>query len=304
MDQTSTTPAAPAPTGARRTRRRWLVAGGAVLVVLVAVVVVWRLAGGGDLQRIAGAADATLAAESAGVAVVVTVEGVPILGPFTLTVAEGELDLAEQQAHLRREVPNVSGIPLINRLLPEAVEILHDGTQAYVRLPVGGDPAWVRLGEAVEGSDGPAVAAPGLTNPAAALALLRVLDGVPEVLGEEVVRGQDSTSFRVVVDLDRAADLLSGRAEDVARGLRRLRGRNNLPMVVWLDDDDRVTRLRYAVEPDLGGQSVTMVTDLELFDFGTPVDIRAPSPDELVTLPTEQLQALDPFAWLQRLLDL
>lgn len=302
MDQTSTTTAAPTA-GARRTRRRWLVAGGVVLVVLVAVVAIWRLAGGGDLQRIAGAADATLAAESARVAVVATVEGVPILGPFTLTVAEGELDLADQQAHLRRAVPDVSGIPFLNRLLPEAVEILHDGTQAYLRLPIDGDQAWVRLGETAEGAQGPAIAAPGLTNPAAALALLRVLDGLPEVLGEEAVRGQDSTRFRVVVDLDRAAEVLSGRAEDVARGLRRLRGRNDLPMHVWLDDDDRVTRLRYAVQPELAGQRVTVVTDLELFDFGTPVDIRAPSADELVTLPTERLRTLDPFAWLRALLD-
>lgn len=303
MDQQSTTIAA-AATGPRRTRRRWLIAVGAILVVLVAVVVIWRLAGGGDLQRIAGAADATLAAGSARVAVVATVEGVPILGPFTLTVAQGELDLAEQQAHLRREVPDVSRIPVLNQLLPEAVEILHDGTQAYLRLPVGGEQAWVRLGETVEDSDGPAIAAPGLTNPAAALALLRVLDGVPEVLGEEVIRGQESTRFRVVVDLERAAEVLSGRAEDVAKGLRRLRGRNDLPMLVWLDGDDRVTRLRYAVRPELAGQSVTVITDLELFDFGAPVDIRAPSADELVTLPADRLRAVDPFTWLRELLGL
>lgn len=302
MDELSTTTSEPAagPTTSRR-RRRWLIAGGAALLVLVVAVVAWRLVGGGDLQRLAGAADATVAAGTARVAVVTAVEGVPIVGPFTLTVAEGEVDFAEQRAHLRREVPGLSGVPLLNRLLPEPVEILHDGGDSYLRLPVGTETAWVRLGEpgAAGGLDS---AAPGLTHPAAALGLLRVLDGLPEVRGQDVVRGQESTHFRVVVDLDRAADTLAGRAEDAARGLRRLRGRNDLPLDVWLDSADRVTRLRYVLEPELAGTTITVVTDLELFDFETAVDIRAPTPDELVTLPSDQLRALDPLTWLRGLL--
>lgn len=286
----------------RGRRRRWGLAAGVGLVALIAFVVVWRLVGGGDLQRLAGAADATIAAGTARVAVVGTVEGVPLVGPFTLTVAEGEVDLAGQRARLLRQVPGVSSVPLLDRLLPEPVEILHDRGASYLRLPIGAERAWVRLGEPEDLTEHPDLVGPGLANPAAALGLLRALEGLPRVDGPDVVRGQASTRFRVTVDLERAANVLSGRARDVALGLRRIRGRNDLSLDVWLDDADRVTRLRYRVEPELGGARISLTTDLELFDFGIPVAIRAPAADALVSLPTGRVRDLDPLRWLRGLL--
>ncbi|HVM15805.1 MAG TPA: hypothetical protein VM287_15935 [Egibacteraceae bacterium] len=289
----------------RNSRRVWAIAGAVILGLLLVAFIVWRLVGGGDLQRLAGAPDATIAAGTARVAVVATVEDVPIVERFTLTVAEGEAELAEQRAHLRREMPGLGNIPLLNRLLPEAVELLHDGRDTYVRLPVDGQRSWVRLSEAEnDAAAGPGTTAPGLTNPVAALALLHVLDGMPEVRGQETVRGQPSTRFRVLVDLDRAVDALSGRARDVAVALRQLRGSNRLPMDVWLDADDRVTRLRYMVRPELRGVGpITVTSDLELYDFGTDVDIRTPSPAEIVQVPADRLRGLDLLDWLRDLLD-
>lgn len=290
--------------GRRRRGRGWAIVGAVVAVVLLVAFVVWRLVGGGDLQRLAGAPDATIAAGTARVAVVATVEDVPIVDQFTLTVAEGEADLAEQRAHLRREMGGLGSIPLVNRLLPEAVEMIHDGRDTYLRLPVDGERSWVRLSDADnDAAAGPGATAPGLTNPAAALALLHVLDGMPEVRGEETVRGQPSTRFRVLIDLDRAIEGLSGRAQDVARALRQLRGSNRLPMDVWLDDDDRVTRLRYAVRPELPTIGpLTITSDLELYDFGTPVDIQTPAPGEIVDVPAAQLRELDLLGRLRNLL--
>lgn len=308
MDGASTSPpertGVVAPVAGRARRRRWLLAGGLALVVLLAALAAWRLAGGGDLQRLAGAPDATVAARTAQVAIVATVEGVPVVSPFTLSVADGAVDLGAHRARLRREIPGASAVPLLDRLLPEPVEILHDGGDSYLRLPVGGDRPWIRLDEQDDAGAGPGFGTPSLTNPAAALGLLRALEGMPEVVGEETVRDQPSTRFRVHVDLDRAADALSGRAEDVARGLRRLRGRNDLPLDVWLDADDRVTRLRYAVEPEVPGLSrITVVTDLELYDFGSAVDIEPPDPEEIGTVPAERIRDLDAFAWLRALLE-
>lgn len=304
MGAASTTTAATVTDPRRTRRRRWLVAGGLVVLVLATLFLVWRLTGGGDLQRLSRAPDATVAAGTARTAVSGTVEGIALVGPFALTVAEGELDLLRQQAHLRRDVPAVSGVPLLGRLLPEPVEILHDGRDSYLRLPLGGQRAWVRLGTSDDPLSGPDSPAPGLTNPAAALGLLRALEGMPQALGEERVRDQPSTRFRVVVDLERAAAALSGRAEDLARGLSRLRGRNDLPLEVWLDDSDRVTRLRYVFEPQLGGRSdITVTTDLELWDFGVTVDIRAPAEDELVALPGDLVRDLDPLAVLREFLN-
>lgn len=304
MDEESTTTVEPETEQPRSGRRGWLIAGGVVLVLLLIALVVWRLLGGGDLQRLAGAPEATLSAGTARVAVVATVTDVPIVERFTLTVAEGKADLADQRAHLRREMPGFAQIPLLNRLLPEAVELLHDGRDTYLRLPVEGERAWVRLSEAQDDAAvGPGTSAPGLTNPAAALALLHVLDGKPQVREDETVRGQPSTRFRVLIDLDRAVDGLSGRSEDVARALRQMRGSNRLPMDVWLDDEDRVTRLRYAVRPELSGLGkITITSDLELYDFGTEVDIRTPSPAEIVDVPADRIRDLDLLGWLQSLL--
>ncbi|HVM00943.1 MAG TPA: hypothetical protein VM324_16760 [Egibacteraceae bacterium] len=300
---TALEPGAGAATRGRR-RRRLVVAGVVALVVVAVAFAAWRLVGGGDLRRLAAAPDATIAARTAHVAVAGTVEGVPVVGPFTLAVAEGEVDFAAQRALLRREVPGAS-VPLLRRLLPEPVQLLHDRGDTYVRLPVGGREAWVRVGDADDPA-GPGTAAPGLTNPVAALGLLRALEGMPEALGEESVRGQPSTRFRVTVDLDRAAEALSGWAEDVARGLRRLRGRGDLPLDVWLDAGNRVTRLRYTIQPDralTGGIGVTLVTDVELHAFGAGVDIVAPRADELVTVPAGRLRELDPFARLGELFE-
>lgn len=308
MDDASTTPPdrtlVAAPVAGRVPRRRWLVAGGAAVVVLLALVAAWRLTGGGDLQRLAGAPDATVAARTAQVAIIATVEGVPVVSPFTLSVADGAVDFEAHRARLRRDIPGASVVPLLDRVLPAPVEIVHDGGDSYLRLPTGGDRPWIRLDEQDDAGAGPDIGTPSLTNPAAALGLLRALEGMPEVLGEETVRDQPSTHFRVHVDLDRAADALSGRAEDVARGLRRLRGRNDLPLDVWLDADDRVTRLRYAVEPEIPGLSrITVVTDLELSDFGTAVEIEPPAADEIGRVPAERLRDLDAFTWLRALLE-
>lgn len=297
--------APPAPAGAPAARgrgRRWaLVAGAVALVLLVAALVAWRVLGGPHLQRLAEAPEATLAAGSSRVAIAVEVEGVPLLGPFTLAVAEGELDLKDQRARLERALPGVSAVPLLDRLLPEPVELVHDGAAAYLRLPIEGEHAWVRLA-GTDSTEGPGATGPGLSNPAAALGLLRALEGLPEEAGHETVRGQPSTRYRVVVDLDEASDVLSGRAADAAEALRRLRGRSELPLGVWLDDDGRVTRLRYAVEPELPSvPRVTLTTDVELFDFGLPVDIRPPDPADVVEVDFTDLPVLDPLAWLREL---
>lgn len=285
---------------ARRGLRRWLLAGGLITLVTVVVLVGWRLVGGGDLERVARAPDATTRAGTARVAVDVTVEGVPVVGPFTLVVAEGEVDFTAQEARLRREVPGAAAIPLLDEL-SEPMELLHDGGVSYLRLPLRGEQAWMVVGEPGDPAGGGQLT-PGLSNPAAALALLRVLEGMPEPLAEELVRGQPSTRFRVQVDLRRAADALSGRAADVAQSLRRLRGRDDLPIDVWIDEADRVTRLRYAVEPEVAGTRITVVSDLELWDFGTPVDITAPTPAELVPAPADVLRRVDPLGLLRGLL--
>lgn len=285
---------------ARGGLRRWLLAGGVITLVAVVVLAGWRLVGGGDLERVARAPDATTRAGTARVAVDVTVEGVPVVGPFTLVVAEGEVDFTEQEARLRREVPGAAAIPLLDEL-SEPMELLHDGGVSYLRLPLRGEQAWMVVGEPGDPAGGGQLT-PGLSNPAAALALLRVLEGMPEPLGEELVRGQPSTRFRVQVDLRRAADALSGRAAAVAQGLRRLRGRDDLPIDVWIDEADRVTRLRYAVEPEVAGTRITVVSDLELWDFGTPVDITAPTPAELVPAPADVLRRVDPLGLLRALL--
>jgi hypothetical protein len=120
-------------------------------------------------------------------------------------------------------------------------------------------------------------------------------DGVEEV-GQEEVRGEGTTHYRVEIDLRivkeklRDADMSDDARAFMEKGLRQFR-EETMPAEVWVDDDGRVRRqdLEMALRSPAGG--IDMDLRMEYFDFGVEVDVEKPPAGEVFDL--ELLAALD-----------
>ena len=174
----------------------------------------------------------------------------------------------------------------------QATAVFVDST-VYYRLPVGalgGDKRWIQLelqnvadasgldfGPLVQGSQ---------ADPTQYLLWLGALGPGITKIGEEEVRGVPTSRYRAAVDLN----LLEGQAPpgkeaEWAAYVQTLRDRLGLafiPVEVWVDDEGLIRRFNH--EYGFSAEGTTAVVTTELFDFGIPVNVQAPSPDEVVTL--------------------
>ncbi|MFO8074856.1 MAG: hypothetical protein R6T85_01910 [Egibacteraceae bacterium] len=298
-------PGAATTPGARRPRARaWAIAAGAVAALAaIAVVVVLVLDTPG--ARLARAVETTLDAGSARVSVTGTAADVPVLGDVRLSVADGELDFDAEAARLEREVPFLDGLPIPGLGDVGVVELVFVEEQAWLRAPVDLDRGWVRLtGEPGPDERDPAATGPGVANPLAVVGLLRAVETAPEEVGEEVLDGTATTRYRVEVDLDAVGAQLGEESDDLIAALRRIHPDGQLPVDVWIDDEDYLRRIDYEGVVDLAGLAeVRLGTTIELEDFGVPVEITAPEADAELDPSLDALGDLDPLGWLEELLE-
>jgi hypothetical protein len=171
-----------------------------------------------------------------------------------------------------------------------SIETVFDGQVSYLRsdlfgpLPDGVE--WVRLdAQAVaESQTGVDISQLATTdqNPTDALGALEAVadDGVEEV-GEDDVRGVEATHYRATVDLLAAIEEAEAVTDREAfEHLADVYGDDPAEIDVWIDDDGRV--VRQATSFEVAGSELT--TTIELYDFGTDVDVEVPSESESVDL--------------------
>lgn len=230
--------------------------------------------GGGDPQgRLRDAAGATRDAGTARLAVTVTT------GPTTSFSAEGTVDLAAGRGTLTLDLA-VAGLG--------RVDALFDGSEVYARNPAGALPGmrpWVgttlaQLATVIgldAGGLGPVETA-GLT---AGLDYLRGATAATEV-GTEILRGTATTRYRASIDLAQAAE---GAPPEVAPDLQAAAaaGTTVPDADIWLDDEGRVRRVDLTVAASGGGAGPTTLS-VELYDFGTPVEVEIPPPAQVGSL--------------------
>jgi hypothetical protein len=125
-----------------------------------------------------------------------------------------------------------------------------------------------------------------------------------EVVGEEAVGEADTTHFRGTVDVDELPSI--ARPDDrvqLASYARRLKtaGIERFPLDVWVDDEGLVRRLRTEYEGyRTGGPELTLLTTVELYDFGIDATIESPprsrvTPlDELIGRGAEETEHTEP----------
>jgi len=260
---------------------------GAVVETGGAEVALARLQGAPDAVAEAGSArmEMTMTIAAMGDTVVVTAEG-----GFDGTQAVVTMDLGAAPGGLAEET---------GESLPagfdEPMTIVVDGTTTYLKVPMlaafTGTDGWLSVSAEEMGTAGDAL---GLGvgpsgNPAQLVESLRGVSDEIEEIGPDEVRGVDTTRYRVVVDLEKAAAELPAEAREAYEQQVAGLGATTLPFEVWVGEDGLVYRMAMdfadlvgQVESDEleGLESGNMV--LELFDYGADIDVEVPDPSEAI----------------------
>lgn len=106
-------------------------------------------------------------------------------------------------------------------------------------------------------------------------------DDVTEV-GKETVRGAETTHYRGTLDLRKAAEQVQGAAKAmIEKNLAKLKD-PVVPFDAFIDAEGRMRKLTQTIaasDPRAG--EISSVVTVELFDFGTKVDVQAPPADQV-----------------------
>ncbi|MPZ88666.1 MAG: hypothetical protein GEU81_11460 [Nitriliruptorales bacterium] len=260
------------------------------LIVLVAALAVAGAACRSEpdaRDRVAQAQAATLEAGSASFSITQSFTG-KATGEQRIE-GRGTLDFQARRGQLTVNAPTAGASAGAGQF-----QTVFDGTAYYLRLPLIELPTrWVRMDL---GDDGP-VSLDQLRelsgDPSRNLAMLQGAGDDVDVVGQEQVGSAMTTRYRLTVDLQRA--LVAAPAEDQAFLAQQLQalGVAQLPTEVWLDDQGRLRRQTYLADLTRGGADLdaaadrdtplpdAMVTTVEYDDFGAPVEITLPAPEEV-----------------------
>ena len=164
---------------------------------------------------------------------------------------------------------------------PTTVDTLAQGNVLYLRSPVFQQalPAgkeWVRVDLAQlarqQGVDLGSLVDSNPT-PNAALAYLRGSTGKVTKVGEEKVRGEQTTHYRSTIDLEQAARRAKGSTKRSIRRVIDVAEVTRLPVDVWVGEDGFVRKVRYTQH---ASKNQAARISMELYDFGAPVTITPP----------------------------
>lgn len=222
--------------------------------------------GGADSSLFATAVRNT---ENAGGAELVFQATIPTpAGQPAVMTGTGVEDLAEGRARIEMQVPGAGEMELIADRLVIYLHFDAFGGQL-------GGKEWMKvdLEHTYEslGIDAGGLGQVGQGTSEQLKMLGEVSDGITEV-GREQVRGIETTHYSATVDLRKYPD------EGIER-IIELTGQSEIPMDVWIDDDERVRRMEWRQSVAPGQEPATFVA--EYVRLGVPVDIDIPDDDEV-----------------------
>lgn len=244
-------------------------------------------------------ADRTVDQGTAKMAFSLTLTGVAgTTEPLVLT-GEAEADLEERRNRVTMDIPEAFVMGGTGPGATQHVEMILDGSIVYYNFPfltesTDSETPWVKVDlESLSPQlAGLQSVSSGQNDPSQTLNYLRGATGDLEVVGTEEVRGVRTTHYRGTVDLARAAERAPEEVrEQVEASLEQLASQTDattLPMNVWLGEDGLVRRVQYEYplpQQTAGGSGEgSMVFDVELYDFGAPVDVSPPPPDQVTDI--------------------
>lgn len=232
----------------------------------------------------------TAAAKSARVSMTVSSSG---LAAFSLT-GDGVVDFANGDSQLTVHFGGAAA-----SLVPDGLEERSVDHVEYVEMPgLGGSDHWISIDASKLGISSSSVPGLGESDPRQFLASLETVSDNVTKVGSEVIRGVETTHYHATLDLGKSLD-----QADVPPSLRdaekQFLGANGttptLPVDVFIDGDGYVRRISLGLDlGDLGGlgglagggsgsvgSALSMTVSLDFFDFGTPVNVQAPPPDQV-----------------------
>ncbi|MBV8235329.1 MAG: hypothetical protein JO075_06480 [Acidimicrobiia bacterium] len=254
------------------------------------------------LAMVEAAASTTSATRTAQVSV--TVKGGSGALANGITV-DGGFDFSNRRATMVIDPSRfgISGIRGVGKI--QAIADYSSGFVLYMKFPPELSPElaakpWVKidvgalLKQAGVDTDLGALTQGQSNDPTSGLQLLRGADSVVTV-GTEEIRGEPTTHYRLVVDLDKAIANAPASQRDALTKLAKLYTVHTFPVDVWLDAQGRVHRFQQTVDPStihlpagLPAQAVGLggpiTTTYELYDFGSEVDAQVPPPDQITDL--------------------
>lgn len=205
-------------------------------------------------------------------------------GITTTITATGEFDYAHSRGVLVLGGATVPGGVEV-RYLPPRLYVKYAG--AGLPLPTGKD--WVEISLPSQAADMSLAFLPTGDVNASPMDLLTALTAIASNvtdLGPATIRGVAVTHYRVTVDLAKAEAHLSppGRAEFHSFVSSLASG--TLPVDVWVDGQDRVSRIAISLPmpPGSGAPASFRVTEtVDFYDFGIPVQVAPPPASEVMS---------------------
>lgn len=234
-------------------------------------------------QPLLAAASTTEAARTAQVSLSVSTGTI-------VTTLQGAADVSTGNTDFTADLPAGIG----------AVEVRTIGSVAFVHLPAnlqglaGGRP-WVEADvPTIEGLAGQQLGLPGFGGGLdfrGVLDWLRGVSGPVTTDGTSTVHGDVTTHYHADVDLTKAATDAPAASRAKLQQAAQAAGQT-IPVDVWIDNQGRLRRLKASVDLSKlqarDGVTVnhtgTIVTTLELWNFGTPVNVTPPPADQVSPL--------------------
>jgi hypothetical protein len=178
---------------------------------------------------------------------------------------------------------------------PVTMDMRIVGRKVYLRLPQelagaalpGGKP-WFGL-DLDKSLDRAGLGSLGLTpqqDPAQALEYLRAASTDVEESGRATVRGVQTTRYAGKLDFRKALDagleqleLPAAERKQARAGMKQMLdqlGSSTLPFEVFVDRDGLLRRMTMSMSMKVEGQPLSMRISIDYFDFGVPVNVKAP----------------------------
>ena len=264
-----------------------------LVIGAMGVAAVLGACGGGSpspLAVVSRAPAQTTAAKTSKVSVTVHMAGVTGLPAGGVSIGgEGAFDYGAGQGTLTLDLPAVGGVNIGRVDAVFAAGVVYEKLPSQFAAELGGKP-WVKLDLRSVGADVSQLGQ-AQSDPTAGLNYLRGVTGAVTKVGDEKVRGTDTTHYRATVDLARAAAATPEPGRTALQKLVGLFTVKTFPVEVWIDGDNRVRRLTFTFDlssvhvPNARTQPTgTMTMTMELFDFGTPVSVTLPPADQVTDL--------------------